>query len=426
MVRGIWRDAVRKSHYGWVIFGLAFVNLTAEGAIKNTAPVLFLAFRRSFSRSAAATAGVFSTAGLTGTLLAPLMGGMLDRLGPRYLFALGGVVLLLGYLASSLVTDFWQLFIFYGVVVTIGENAVSSFTATANLSPWFPRTRGRTLGLADTGNPVGQGIFTPLTQLLISLVGWRVACQILGPVFFLMVVPANFLLQRRPPAFPKTENAAAAERGTTPGRQASALSEPSEPGQIRRLLRSGALWSLVSARTVSSVAIQLTNVHMVAFFVAGGYTPIQAASTIGAVGMVGLVGRPISGSLSDILGRELVYTLGFGMQISAILVVLVLGDGELLWPLVVFVAFSGLSDGIGGLALSAKAADILPARTLGSAMGIIQAGRGFGLLTGPVIGGLLFDLQGNYVGAYLLAAGFYLGAIVCMWATRLARRPVVA
>jgi MFS family permease len=425
LVQSLLRDTLRKSHYGWVIFCLAFANLTTEGAIKNTAPVLFLAFRESFNRSAAATAGIFSTAGLTGTLLAPLLGGTLDRLGPRYLFVLGGVVLLIGYLASSLVTEFWQLFIFYGVVITIGENAVSSFTATANLAPWFPRNRGRALGLADAGNPVGQGIFTPLTQLLISLVGWRTACQILGPVFCLMVVPANLLLQRRPPRSapspdtpPIDGESAHPDRGTQP--------QPRPPGQIKKLVRSGALWYMVSARTVSSVAIQLTNVHMVAFFVAGGYTPIQAATTIGAVGMVGLVGRPMSGSLSDVLGRELVYTLGFGMQITAILVVLLLGNGEVLWPLVVFVAFTGLSDGIGGLALSAKAADLIPADSLGSAMGIIQAGRGVGLLAGPVVGGLLFDLQGDYVGAYLLAVGFYLAAIGCMWATRLARRPVIA
>ena len=193
-----------------------------------------------------------------------------------------------------------------------------------------------------------------------------------------------------------------------------------------KLLRSDALWYLVSARTISSVSIQLTNIHMVAFFVAGGYTAIEAASTIGAVGLVGLVGRPVSGSLSDVLGRELIYTLGFGMQITAILVVLFLGDGEALWPLVVFVAFSGLNDGIGGLAVSAKAADLIPAASLGSTMGIIQGGRGFGLLAGPVIGGLLFDLQGNYAGAFLLAVGFYMTAIWFMWATRLARRPILS
>ena len=170
----------------------------------------------------------------------------------------------------------------------------------------------------------------------------------------------------------------------------------------------------------------MTNVHMVAFFVAGGYSALQAASTIGAVGLVGLVGRPVTGALSDVLGREPVFTIGFGMQITAIVVVLLLGDGEVLWPLVVFVAFSGLSDGIGGLALSAKAADIIPANSLGTAMGIIQAGRSVGLLAGPVIGGLLFDLQGDYAGAFLLAVGLYVAAIGFLWATRLARRPILA
>ncbi len=415
MVGNLWRDALKKRHYGWVIFCLAFLNLTAEGGIKNTAPVLFLAFRESFARSAAATAGIFSTSGLTGALMSPLLGGILDRLGPRYLFALGGTVLLAGYMGSSFVSEFWQLFIFYGVVVTIGENAVSSFTATANLAPWFPKSRGRALGLADSGNPVGQGIFAPLAQLLISQVGWRITCRILGPVFFLMVVPANLLFQRGPP-----------DSMEEPVRQAAPQPDTVPRGQAGRLLRSDALWYLVMARTISSVGIQLTNVHMVAFFVAGGYSALQAASTIGAVGLVGLVGRPITGALSDVLGREPVFTLGFGMQITAIVVVLLLGDGEALWPLVVFVAFSGLSDGIGGLALSAKAADIIPANSLGTAMGIIQAGRSVGLLAGPVIGGLLFDLQGDYAGAFLLAVGLYVAAIGFLWATRLARRPVIA
>ena len=445
MVGNLWRDTLKKRHYGWVIFCLAFTNLTAEGGIKNTAPVLFLAFRESFARGAAATAGIFSTSGLTGALMSPLLGGILDRLGPRYLFALGGTVLLVGYMGSSFVSEFWQLFIFYGVVVTIGENAVSSFTATANLAPWFPKSRGLALGLADAGNPVGQGIFAPLAQLLILQVGWQATCRILGPLFFLMVVPANLLFQRRPPNHPQpvvpvppsrhsresgnphsTEELDRQDQNQEQIPESGPQPTAPPPGLTGRLLRSDALWYLVLARTISSVGRQLTNVHMVAFFVAGGYTALQAASTIGAVGLVGLVGRPISGALSDVLGRELVYTLGSGMQIAAIVIVLFLGDGEALWPLVVFVAFSGLSDGILGLALSAKAADIIPANSLGTAMGIIQAGRSVGLLAGPVIGGLLFDLQGDYAGAFLLAVGLYAAAIGFMWATRLARRPVIA
>src|SRR5262245_30754025 len=193
------RQARHSRHYGWVIFGLSFLNLVSEGGLKNTVPVLYVVLLDSFQWSAAVTSSVFSLAGLVGALGAPLLGRLLDRWGPRYLFPVGGLLIGLGWCASSFVTDLWPLLLFYSVVATIGEDSISSFTTTANLLPWFPRTRGRILGLADAGNPLGAVLFLPLAQWLISTLGWKETFRILGVVFFVLVVPANVLLQRRPP-----------------------------------------------------------------------------------------------------------------------------------------------------------------------------------------------------------------------------------
>ena len=95
-----------------------------------------------------------------------------------------------------------------------------------------------------------------------------------------------------------------------------------------------------------------------------------AASALGAVGLVSMIGRPLSGTLSDVLGRELVYTVGSGMQMGGIVALLTLGDGQRLWPILLFVALNGLSDGIGGLVVGAKAADLFPTRALGAVMGL--------------------------------------------------------
>src|SRR5262249_25539733 len=111
----------------------------------------------------------------------------------------GGLLIGLGWWASSYVTDLWPLLLFYSVVATVGENTISSFTTAATLAPWFPRTRGWMLGLADAGNPLGAVLFLPLAQCLISTIGWRVTFRVLGIAFFLLVGPANLLLQRRPP-----------------------------------------------------------------------------------------------------------------------------------------------------------------------------------------------------------------------------------
>ena len=398
-------------HYGWVIFGLSFANLLAEGGIKNTVPVMYVALRDSFRWSAAATAGVFSLGGLTGALCAPLLGHLLDRIGPRYLFPLGGLLILTGYLSSSYVTELWHLYLLYSILATLGENMISSFTTAATLSPWFPRGRGRMLGLADAGNSVGQVIFLPLAQLLISNIGWRETFRVFGVLFFLLVGPANFLLQRRPPVQPRLA------RGSTPLTRDNSASQPIAPDAplMRQILRRRPVWFLVMGRLLATMGNDLTQVHMVAFFITAGYSPLLAASAIGAVGLVGMVGRPLSGTLSDLLGREVIYSVGSGMQIGGIVALLTLGDGRRLWPIVLFVALNGLSDGIGGLVVGAKAADLFPTRALGSVMGLVQMGRGLGIMVGPLLGGWLFDLQGNYIMAYLLAVGLVCVAIGCIW-----------
>ncbi len=418
-----------KRYYGWVIFGLSFTNLLVEGGIKNTVPVVYVALRDSFHWSAAATSGVFSLGGLTGALCAPLLGHLLDRIGPRLLFPLGGLLILLGYLTSSSASELWHLYMLYGILATVGENSISSFTTAAILSPWFPRNRGRMLGLADAGNSLGQVIFLPLAQWLISAIGWRDTFRILGVLFFLLVGPANILLQRRPPMQQATT------RGVRPGRTevpSALVGEGRDSGEAfshqinvtdtrktQHLFRHHPVWLLVMARLLSTMGNQLTHVHIVAFFISVSYNPLLAASAIGAVGLIGMAGRPISGALSDVLGREVVYTVGSGMQIGGLVILLTLGDGQRLWPIILFVALNGLSDGIFGLMVGAKAADLFPTNTLGSVMGLVQMGRGLGIMLGPLIGGLLFDLQGNYVVAFSLALVLVCVAIGCMWGASL-------
>jgi MFS family permease len=430
------RQAHHSLHYGWVIFGLSFLNLVTEGGLKNTVPVLYVALRDSFQWSAAVTSSVFSLAGLVGALGAPLLGRLLDRWGPRYLFPVGGLLIGLGWCASSCVTDLWPLLLFYSVVATVGENSISSFTTAATLAPWFPRTRGWMLGLADAGNPLGAVLFLPLAQWLISTMGWRVTFRILGIAFFLLVGPANLLLQRRPPlSRVVTDPGGAAVRHTplpTPPASPGAVPPTSpgvraavavEPTLWRQIVCQPPVWGLVLARLCATLGTHLTSVHLVAFFVAAGYDPVLAAAAIAGVGGISLVGRPLSGALSDVLGREVMYTVGLGMHISAIMLVLTVGDGQRWWPLLLFVGLAGLSDGIGGLVVGAKAGDLFPVTSLGVVMGLVQMGRGFGIMAGPMLGGLLFDLQGNYRLAFLLAVALVTVAIGCMWGVRWSTGP---
>lgn len=417
-------SARARLHYGWVVFVLSLGNLTVEGGTKNSESVYFHALKDAFGRSATYTSAVFSTAGLIGALSAPLLGILLDRWGARILLPLAGLFILFGWVASSYATDLWQMFILYGIFAGIGHTGISSFSMTATLAPWFPQTRGRMLGLADSGNPIGQAIFAPLAGYLTGEVGWRWAYRIFGVTFAVLIALPNGLLQRRAPdsrsqSAPEAPAAPAVEATSdAPAHQTSGGSRPALSNAVRDLT----MWLLVLTRITGSVGVQLIRVHLVSFFVLAGYTTQSAANTMGAVGLVSLFARPMIGVATDRYGRESVYTVGMSIAAGSVLFVLYFGDGASFWPLAIYVLFAGITDGISGLIVGAKAADLFPAESLGTVMGFVEMGRGSAIFLGPIIGGIMFDLQGDYIQAFILSAALTFASVCAMWAADFAGR----
>jgi len=408
-----------KRNYGWVILGLCFGNLIVEGGVTRSQPVFLPALRQGFGGSAAMTAAIFSASGFFGGLAAPVLGKILDVIGPKYMFPLAGIVILLGWWACSMVTHMWQLFIFYSLISALGHISIGSFTTTAVLAPWFPKSKGVMLGIADSGNATGQAITPPLLQLAITHYGWRAGFRIFGILFFLIAAPLNFLLQKRAPdvlqELSSPENAL--EEYTESSIDATAqLADISDDVYKFNALKEPAVWMLLVSRATASISNQMTSLHIIAFFVMAGYGEMQSAAAIGAAGLFGIGARPVFGILSDKIGREIVFTIAMGMTFMAVLVILLFTEGASLWALIIFVALTGLSDGLSGLLLGAKAADIYPSNVLGSVMGVVHVGRTMGTAVGGILTGLLFDMYGNYDLAYWIAAVLALLSIVSAWA----------
>jgi MFS family permease len=90
----------------------------------------------------------------------------------------------------------------------------------------------------------------------------------------------------------------------------------------------------------------------------------------------------------------------------------------------IFVGLSGFCDGIGGLVTGAKVADLFPARSLGTVMGIMEGGVKLALIGGPLVGGVLFDLQGDYQAAFITAMVLMAVAAMLFWAVPLTSRSI--
>ena len=405
--------------YGWVILIVCFINVCAEGAIKNLFPVLLLPLIDTFGWSRAATSAIFSMAGLVNGLGSPAMGLLLDKIGPRKYFPLGGLLLSMGLILASRVDQYWQLVVVYTCFVAIGENMVSSYANVAVIGRWFRKKRGTAIGIADMGTAAGAAIFVPLAQWLILNLDWRHTFLIFAAIFLVMLLPGNLLFMRsRPEELGQVPDGAS---GTLDAHRAAGLVNGTDEMTFRQAARTPSLYFLTFARLFGNAASYMVTIHIIAFFVDAGYRTMMAASALAFSQIVSFIGRPLFGAASDRLGRERTLTVSYILSAGSIAVILAFADGAALWPVVLYVLLNGLSSGPVGIAIGAKAADLYPGSILGAVMGVINMGRGIGLALGPLLGGLLYDVTRSYYLAFGVAIGFVLLSFAFFWAAHVMR-----
>jgi MFS family permease len=405
--------------YGWIILFICFINVSGEGAIKNLFPLILLPLTESFGWSRAATSAIFSMAGLFSGLCSPFIGTLLDKLGPRKLFPLGGILLFIGLLLTSRIEQYWQFIFIYTCLLATGENIISSYTNMAVLGRWFQKKRGSAIGITDTGTSIGAAIFIPLFQWLIIRTDWRQALEISALAFLVLLVPLNLIFMRSNPAdkgqLPDGISNFKSQSNTQNRLKNSHITDFPYDMNFRESFYTPSLYFLTFSRFFGSAATYMISIHYIAFFVGSGYTVMTAASAFAFTQIVSTIGRPLSGALSDRVGREITITLSYTLCIIGIIVILSFGNGISLWPITIFVILRGLSLGPMGIAAGAKAADLYPGLILGRVMGVVNMGRGLGLALGPFLSGLIYDVAKSYVFAFSLSVIFSILSVVFFW-----------
>ena len=113
-----------STRQGSLLLGAAFLTFAIGAACMHAYTVFLLAFIEEFGWSRAESSVAYAVSQLISGASSPLVGMLVDRLGPRRLILIGGVVLAAGLLASSLADALWQVIILYGVVMTLGANCL--------------------------------------------------------------------------------------------------------------------------------------------------------------------------------------------------------------------------------------------------------------------------------------------------------------
>jgi len=107
--------------YGYLVVAAAFFIMVAVWAAFYSFGVFFKPIRNEFGWTRAMTSGAFSLSAIIMGVLGIAMGGLNDKLGPRAVMSICGLLLGGGYILMSRVSTLWQLYLFYGVILGAGR-----------------------------------------------------------------------------------------------------------------------------------------------------------------------------------------------------------------------------------------------------------------------------------------------------------------
>ncbi|TXC92976.1 OFA family MFS transporter [Metabacillus litoralis] len=294
-------------------------------------------------------------------------GRLQDRIGPRWVATIGGLLLGLGLILSSSATTLFQLYFFYGVVggIGIGMTYVSPLSACVK---WFPDKRGFISGVAVAGFGLGGLIYKPVIGYFIGEFGVSSAFLYLGLIYMILVVAGAQLL-KNPPVVEDEASGTGAKKAQF------------SPIQMLKTSQFYVLWIVFLFGSVSGllvisfavdIGVELANLSVE-----------KAANAVMVIALFNAAGRIVLGKVSDIFGRK--NTLMMIYALTA-LTMFYMSTGMMNYSLyLIAVSIVGFCFG-GYLALfPSVTADYYGTKNIGTNYGFMYQAYGISAFAGPFI-----------------------------------------
>ncbi|MFC1969115.1 MFS transporter, partial [Chloroflexota bacterium] len=165
--------------YGWwIVVACFFYSFYIGGGVFYGFTAIFEPIASEFDWSYAQISIAASLRGVEIGLLAPFVGLLVDRWGPRRLMFLGSILAGSGLILLSLVNSLLMFYVAF-FVISLGMSTSSSTVLMTGIANWFHKRVSLTAGLTISGFGAG-GLLVPVIVGLIDAFDWRTAMVIWG------------------------------------------------------------------------------------------------------------------------------------------------------------------------------------------------------------------------------------------------------
>ncbi|HAR49248.1 MAG TPA: MFS transporter [Smithella sp.] len=331
-------------------------------------------------------------------------GHLMEKLGPRNVSIIGGVIVGLGWLLSSFATNIWFLILTYGVIAGSGVGLVYGCPIAVG-AKWFPDKKGLAVGLIVAGFGGSALITGKIANAMIPSVGLSTTFLYFGIAFgiilFILSLPLKFPAAGWTPQGWKPAAGVAAAVNFTPG----------------EMIKTGTYWGLFLCFIIGSIAglmaIGISKPVGNEIIKISGET---AATLVGVFACFNALGRPIFGLLTDKITPRYAAMLNLAIILIVSIIMIIAKEGDTNLYVISFVGFWMCLGGWLAIAPTATAT-FFGMQNYTRNYGVVFFAYGLGAIVGGIISGQAKDVFGTYTFAFyptavLAAAGLVLAAIL--------------
>jgi MFS family permease len=399
-------------HYAWVVLIAACVLSIVSRADSASFAVFVDPLVEKFDWKRGDIAFAYSLAFLAGMPAMLAFGWLGDRYGARALMIGASLMISIGTVLLGTIRELWHLYLLYGVIVGALGHAAFMVLLPVIVTRWFEKRMGLALGIYWGALGAGPVLFAPLFRWMIDTRGWESAFTAIGLVFGALLLVFSSLIRGAPGEMGLSAygaDDAAKEKGSPAPRGGGST--------LRSVLAARPVWLLMGCHHLGCAGHAVVLAHGVSMATHHGIPGLEAAGVLSTIAGVSMVSRFAFSLLTERLGGRTVLTLAIAGQSTSIFLLLFAHEA---WHFYAFAVIFGICYGgemVGFPIINRQMFGA--AAPLGAIYSFEIVGASIGMALGGWIGGVLFDLSGDYTWAILAAAGIgYLALPLALWLPR--------
>jgi MFS family permease len=376
----------------------------ASGTIIVCFSVFAVPLQKDFGVSRAVIMLTMTITYLINGLSNPVLGAAMDRYSIRRILMGGAVFLSVGYFALSFASSLIQVFLAYGIFLSLASAAMGPLSYSTLLPRWFVRRRAKAVGVTVLGYALGGFFLPPLFQFLIDGFGWRVTVRLFAAFVIIVVLPLiGWLVVDRP------SDVGLYADGEAQPPPADEREQGEQPYSTPALLRMMNFWviTICLGLVICGAAGILGN--MVPFVISRGFTAKDGALVLTAFSAGTFCSKLLYTAFGDRLNPRLGLAIGlFFFTLSSFCFL-----RAYTYPMLLIGSFfHGMGVGVALPLWSYLTARVFGTRNVGRVFGLMTIVTMPASLLAPPVLGRIFDRTGTYNDGFILYVCLGLAALV--------------